>query len=95
MIEGSTIHMGDKRMANVTFSNGRQEISLTIDNGPMCQTEKLYRADMRCFDGNKDVTADVFNCDPVAIVRGDVDNMAKAMSWLQRNSWGFEAGTTK
>ena len=75
MIEGSTIHMGDKRMANVTFSNGRK--------------------DMRCFDGNKDVTADVFNCDPVAIVRGDVDNMAKAMSWLQRNSWGFEAGTAK
>ena len=83
MIEGSLMHWGDKRMANVTFSNGRKELSLTVDNGPACRTEKLYRADMRCLNNGKDVTAAVFGCDEFDVVRGNVENMAKAMNWLQ------------
>ena len=86
MIEGSLIHWGDKRMANVTFTNGRKELSLTVDNGPRCHTEKLYRADMRCFNDGNDVTGAVFGCGEFDVVRGDVENMAKAMNWLQLSS---------
>ena len=86
MIEGSLMHLGDKRMANITFINGRKELSLTVDNGPMCRTEKLFRADMRLFCGKEDVTAAVFNCGEFEVVRGDVENMAKAMNWLQLSS---------
>ena len=91
MIEGSMIHLGDKRMANVTFMNGRKELSLTVDNGSLCRTEKLFRADLRCLVKGEDVTASVFCCGSAEIVRGDVDNMATAMNWLQRNDWGFES----
>lgn len=91
MIEGSMFQMGDKRVANVTFTNGRKELSLTIDNGSMCRTEKLFRADMRCFNNGVDVTSEVFGCGKTDIVSGDVGNMAKGMAWMQRQDWGFEA----
>lgn len=87
MIEGSLMHLGDKRMANIKFINGRKELSLTVDNGSLCRTEKLYRADMRLYRGKEDVTALVFNCGKTDIVRGDVENMAKAMNWLQVCDW--------
>ena len=87
MIEGSLIHLGDKRMANITFVHGRKELSLTVDNGPMCRTEKLYRADMRLYCGKEDVTAVVFNCGETEVVRGTVENMATAMNWLQISDW--------
>lgn len=87
MIEGSLIHWGDKRMANITFVHGRKELSLTVDNGPMCRTEKLYRADMRLYRGKEDVTALVFNCGETEVVPGTVENMAKAMNWLQVCDW--------
>jgi len=87
MIEGSLMHWGDKRMANIIFKNGSKEISLTIDNGSLCRTEKLHRSDMRLFRGQEDVTALVFNCGETEIVRGDIVNMAKAMNWLQVSDW--------
>ena len=83
MIEGSMIHLGDKRLANFTFTNGHKEISLTIDNGSLCLTEKLHRADMRCYNKGEDVTAAIFSCGKTEIVHGDVENMSKAMNWLQ------------
>ena len=89
MIEGSLIHLGDKRMANITFVHGRKELSLTVDNGPLCRTEKLYRGDLRCFSGKEDVTAKVFQCGQFDIVSADVENMAKAMNWLQLSSEPF------
>ena len=89
MIEGSLMHWGDKRMANVTMISGRKELSLTVDNGSLCETEKLFRADLRCTSKGRDVTADVFNCGEFDVVRGDVQNMATAMNWLQRSEWGF------
>ncbi len=87
MIEGSLMHWGDKRMVNITFQNGRKQLSLTVDNGALCRTEKLHRADMRLYRGKEDVTALVFNCGEAEIVRGDVINMAKAMNWLQVSDW--------
>ena len=90
MIEGSLIHWGDKRMANITFTNGRKELSLTVDNGPMCRTEKLHRADMRLFRGKEDVTATIFRCGATEVVRADIENMAKAMNWLQLSCDPYE-----
>ena len=87
MIEGSLMHWGDKRMANITFKNGSKEISLTVDNGALYRTEKLYRADMRLFRGQQDVTALVFNCGETEIVPGSIENMAQAMNWLQICDW--------
>jgi len=83
------MHWGDKRMANVIMISGRKELSLTVDNGSLGRTEKLYRSDMRCYNGGEDVTAAVFGCGKTEKVRGDVENMAKAMNWLQRSEWGF------
>ncbi len=89
MIEGSLMHWGDKRMANVTMTSGRKELSLTVDNGSLCQTKRLFRADLRCTNNGKDVTAAVFNCGEFDVVRGNVQSMAIAMNWLQRSEWGF------
>lgn len=89
MIEGSLMHWGDKRMANVTMISGRKELSLTVDNGSLCQTKRLFRADLRCTNNGKDVTAAVFNCGEFDVVRGNVESMAIAMNWLQRSEWGF------
>lgn len=85
MIQGTTMQIGSKKQANVVFKNGSKELSLAIDNGPRAHTEKLYRSDIRCFNGDKDVTAQVFGCREGDIVPGDVKNMAKGMNWLQLN----------
>ena len=95
MIEASTMEYGDKRMANVTLTNGRKELSITVDNGPLARTEKLYRGDIRLFVGKKDVTNDVFNCRSSEVVRANVDSLSKAVMWLQRSEWGFEYGMAK
>ena len=83
MIEGTMMQIGTKRQANVTFINGRKELSLCVDNGSLGRTEKLVRADIRCFNAGKDVTHAVFSCGSEEIVRGSVETMAKAMNWLQ------------
>ena len=95
MIEASTMEYGDKRMANVTLTNGRKELSITVDNGPLARTEKLYRGDIRVFVGKKDVTSEVFNCRSSEVVRANVDSLSKAVMWLQRSEWGFEYGMAK
>ena len=86
MIEAQTTTYGDSRTANVTFTNGRKELSLAIDNGPLARTEKLYRSDIRCFSNGNDVTCAVFGCKEEEVVRGSVENMATAMNWLQLSS---------
>ena len=35
MIEASTMEYGGKKMANFTITNGKKELSLTVDNGSM------------------------------------------------------------
>ena len=83
MIEGMMMKSGDRRQANVTITNGRKELSLCVDNGPLARTEKLYRADIRCFSDGKDVTGKVFHCSEHDVVRGCVETMSRAMNWLQ------------
>ena len=91
MIKGSLMRLGDKRHANIKFVNGSKQLSLSIDNGPSCHTDVLYRADLRCFNGEEDVTAAVFSCGKLDVVRGNVENMARAMSWLQLASSPFSS----
>lgn len=95
MIEASTMTFGDKRAANVTLSNGRKELSITVDNGPLARTEKLYRGDIRLFVGKKDVTADVFNCRSTEVIRADAYSFSKAAMWLQRAEWGMDLMVAK
>ncbi|MEC8482510.1 MAG: hypothetical protein VXY99_01715 [Pseudomonadota bacterium] len=92
MIQGTMMQFGEKRAANVTFTNGRKELSLALDNGAFAKTEKLFRADIRCFNRGKDVTAAVFNCKEDEVVHGDIENMARAMNWLQLSSDPFMGG---
>jgi len=86
MIQGTMMQFGEKRQANVTFTNGSKELSLCVDNGPMAHTEKLYRADIRCFSNGSDVTGKVFGVFDGDTICGDVENMSKAMNWLQLSS---------
>ena len=89
MIEATMTQFGEKRQANFTITNGRKELSVCVDNGPMARTEKLFRADIRCFIGAKDVTGHVFKCEEHEVVRGTVENMATAMNWLQLSGTPF------
>lgn len=89
MMEASTMRYGDRRSANFTLINGRKELSITVDNGPFCKTEKLYRDELRCYNGKEDVTALVFGCKVYEVVKADVANVAKAMNWLQLSSDPF------
>lgn len=93
MIEGMMMQLGEKRQANVTFTNGRKELSLCVDNGPLARTEKLYRSDIRLFHNGDDVTSRVFGCGRNEVVRGNVENMDQAMRWLRRSLRGLEAQT--
>ena len=92
MIQGTVLAMGTRRMANMTFTNGKKVISLTIDNGTMPEEEDsvMKRADLRLYNGKEDVTTSVFGGTSYAIVHANVDSMTKAMQWLQRSSWGME-----
>ena len=53
MIQGTVLAMGTRRMANMTFTNGKKVISLTIDNGTMPEEEDsvMKRADLRLYNG--------------------------------------------
>jgi hypothetical protein len=86
MIKGTMVQFGEKRQANVTFTNGKKKLSLCVDNGPMPQSEVLHRADIRCFSNGSDVTGKVFGVFDDDTILGDVENMSKAMNWLQLSS---------
>jgi hypothetical protein len=83
MIEASMTQYGGKMMANFTFTNGKKELSLTVDNGPMGESDMLHRADIRCFSHGNDITGKLFGVMDHDVINGDVGNMAKAMNWLQ------------
>jgi len=83
MIEASVTQYGGKKMANFTLTNGKKELSLTVDNGSMGESDMLHRGDIRCFSGGKDVTGKVFGVMDDEAVRAEVYTMAKAMNWLQ------------
>ena len=92
MIHGTMMENGSKRQANVTVTSGRKELSLCVDNGALGRTDKLFRSDIRLFHDGKDVTGEVFGFEENSgwVVRGDVENMDRAMRWLRRSAWGFD-----
>ena len=85
-----TVFFGGKRQANFTISNGDKLLSLCVDNGIV--GEELTRADIRCFNGGKDVTGKVFGVFDEDTITGDVHTMATAMNWLQLSSDPFMGG---
>tara|TARA_B100000287_G_C20534484_1_gene742169 strand:+ start:490 stop:771 length:282 start_codon:yes stop_codon:yes gene_type:complete len=92
MIEASTMEFGDKKMANFTITNGKKELSLTVDNGSMGAQAAMTRADIRCFSDGEDVTGKVFGVMDHDAVRAEVFTMAKAMNWLQLSSDPYKVG---
>tara|TARA_B100000700_G_scaffold49271_1_gene52091 strand:+ start:262 stop:582 length:321 start_codon:yes stop_codon:yes gene_type:complete len=85
------------KQVNVVFDNGPKMVSLSIDNS--CgQMAHMARADIRLLfsdplkGGVEDVTFAVFGSnmrDRSDIVCGTIENMDKAMKWLQMANWGF------
>ena len=79
---------------NVVFDNGPKMVSLAVDNSGGKMTH-LARADIRLLfsdplkGGVEDVTSQVFDCGEHDTVRGTIQNMEKAMKWLQLTRWGF------
>ena len=106
MITATTMSYGTNRgtgrseHASFTIHNGAKMISVSVDNSCGKMTH-MARADIRCLfshatagctEGERveDVTSQVFGGGKSDIVRGNVDNMAKAMNWLRRTNWGFQ-----
>ena len=94
-IRATMMDFGEAKHVNVVFDNGPKMISLSIDNGAG-RMHALARADMRLLfsdpleGGVKDVTSTVFGGDEAAIVRGSIENMDRAMKWLQSTQWGMK-----
>jgi|TARA_A100001515_G_C4499315_1_gene186106 hypothetical protein len=96
MISATTMELGGgSKQANVVFDNGPKMVSLSIDNSCGMMTH-MARADIRLLfshpveGGVQDVTSEVFGGGKSDIVRGTIQNMDKAMKWLQRSGWGFD-----
>lgn len=108
MISATTMTFGSalgtdnlSKQVNVVFDNGPKMISLSIDNSCGKMTH-MARADIRLLftdplkGGVEDVTFFVFGpemSDRSDIVRGTIENMDRAMKWLQQTEWGFGAAT--
>tara|TARA_B100000519_G_scaffold182451_1_gene175432 strand:+ start:603 stop:929 length:327 start_codon:yes stop_codon:yes gene_type:complete len=101
MTFGSDIGINNlSKQVNVVFDNGPKMVSLSIDNS--CgQMAHIARADIRLLfsdpvkGGVEDVTFAVFGAtmrDRSDVVRGTIENMDKAMKWLQLARWGFDRG---
>ena len=100
MITASTMELsGGSKHANFVIHNGPKMISVSVDNSGG-RMNSMARADIRLLFSNntlgiedappvEDVTSQVFGGGKADIVHGNVENMAKAMNWLQRSSWGF------
>ena len=82
MIKANTMEYSGRKVANFTIANGKKSLSLTVDNGAM-GGGPMTRADIRCFNGEDDVTGAVFGVMDGDVVTGEVFTMAKAMNWLQ------------
>ena len=79
---------------NVVFDNGPKMVSLAVDNSGGKMTH-LARADIRLLftdplkGGVEDVTSQVFGGKEHDVVRGTIENMDKALKWVQMSGWGF------
>lgn len=88
--------------ANFVIHSGAKMISVSVDNsGGAMHT--MARSDIRLLFSHatlgrtkgervEDVTSKVFGGGDSDIVRGTVENMDRAMKWLQRAQWGMERG---
>ena len=100
MITATTMTLGSPVGTNNLAKHASSKmISISVDNSGG-RMSHMARADIRCLFSNnaagiedreavEDVTGKVFKVGEHDVVRGDVTNMAKAMNWLQRSSWGF------
>ena len=101
MISATTMTFGsdigtDKlaKHVNVVFDNGPKMVSLSMDNSGG-RMSSIARADIRLLfsdplkGGVEDVTSQVFGVGDADVVRGTIQNMDKAMKWLQLARWGF------
>ena len=86
MIKANTMEYSGRKVANFTITNGKKELSLTVDNGALGAQDAMTRADLRCFSGGKDITGKVFGVFDDDVIRGDAENMAQAMNWLVLSS---------
>jgi hypothetical protein len=50
----------------------------------------MRRADIRLLVGSDDVTSKTFGGGEHDIVRGTIENMEKAMKWLNSTDWGLD-----
>ena len=89
--------MGTDNLAkhvNVVFDNGPKMVSLSMDNSGG-RMNAIARADIRLLfseplkGGVEDVTSLVFGGGEADVVPGTIQNMDKAMKWLQLARWGF------
>ena len=101
MISATTMTFGSDigtdnlaKHVNVVFDNGPKMVSLSVDNSAGRMTH-MARADIRLLfsdplnGGVEDVTSQVFGVAEADVVRGTIQNMDKAMKWLQMQRWGF------
>lgn len=85
---------GGAKHTNVVFDNGPKMVSLSIDNSGG-RMKSMARADIRLLfsdpleGGVEDVTSTVFGGSDGEVVRGTIENMDRAMKWLQLARWGF------
>ena len=47
MITANTMEYSGRKVANFTITNGQKELSLTVDNGPMGESDLMQRADIK------------------------------------------------
>ena len=101
MISATTMTFGNDidnspaaKHVNVVFDNGPKMVSLSVDNSAGRMTH-MARADIRLLfsdplrDGVEDVTSHVFGGDEADVVLGTIENMDRAMKWLQLTRWGM------
>ncbi len=100
MITANTMELsGGSKHANFVIHNGAKMISVSVDNSGGRMTQ-MARADIRLLFSHathgredkprvEDVTSRVFGGRESDIVHGSVENMDRAMRWLQLARWGF------
>ena len=66
----------------VKWMEGLREVSIAVDDS--CGGFAVpMRANVRCYDNDKDVTAAVFGFNGEQVARGDPENVIAALLWLQ------------
>ena len=82
--------IGDCKNIAVTFHNGRKVLSLALDNSAG-RMSAMRRGDIRLIDDSRDVTNKVFGGGEEDTVPSSIENFEKALTWLRRIAWGFDA----